>query len=214
MLKAHVSTVCVSYVPPLTGNVSSSVTLQNICVSHLALPPPLSSSKQFIFHSLISLWFSVSSDFFLLSCLPPPFPPSLWALARGVRRFQLTEQKPCSPPPLFKNRRVFLSSSSCCTANNWEERKVRLVKRERETIDREKGQNTSVISNCISHDALLHMGPCPHPLLPSNTRVISQMVIRLLIEVNTVSFRKVAVSSLHCASFQKERRSHGRQKMT
>lgn len=115
--------------PCLAVNVSSSPTLQCIyTASHLALLPSLSFPQVIFLPSNFTLTYT--------SCLacPLPLPPSLWALARGVRRFQLTKQKPCSPPPplpLFKHQPVFLSSSCCCTANNWGWREERIKDTER-----------------------------------------------------------------------------------
>lgn len=69
---------------------------------------------------------SSSSSCLHSSSPPPPSPVRLSALAKGVRRFQLTEHKPCSPPPhpppplppLSKKHPVFFSSRCCHKAKN------------------------------------------------------------------------------------------------
>lgn len=68
---------------------------QSLCSSNsfsLSLSP---NSLFFTVCFLCGFQFQLTSS----TCLASPPPPSLWAPARGVRRFQLTEQKPRSPPP-------------------------------------------------------------------------------------------------------------------
>lgn len=153
--------------------------------------------------SLLPLFLRLSflpSNFTLTytSCLacPLPLPPSLWALARGVRRFQLTKQKPCSPPPplpLFKHQPVFLSSSCCCTANN------RMGRRENQRHRKKERANTRHFHDFKLYflDASLHWRAWPPAGKPGS---LSKTVISFFKYVSIVSFRKFVVSSQHSSS--------------
>lgn len=171
--------------------------LQCICaVSHcVALAPSLPFSKLFIFHCIISLWFSVSTNFFHLSCIPSSSSKSLstgqrrekvpahWAETLQSSSFSSLQE---SPPSSSPHPPVVVPITE-----RGEERKKKHRTKEREWA------NTKHWRLKLNFPWWFFFCPCPWPLstlLLSNTSVVSWLVFRLLIGIHTVSFWNVALS--------------------